>query len=113
MIWHRQRFYELYSAGIPLLMPGAEWMYRLLYQRGQLSVGERMYQATMPGYDVPYAEPWTNAVGLASIPTEVELRLILTLACHVLSRSTGFCSFAGAHQLPSESNLVRPIWELD
>eukprot|EP00439_Symbiodinium_sp_Y106_P073795 s1310_g13.t13 len=30
-------FYELYSANIPLLMPGTEWMYRLLYQRGQLS----------------------------------------------------------------------------
>lgn len=49
-------FYELYSAGIPLLMPGAEWMYRLLYQRGQLSVGERMYQASMPGYEGPKAD---------------------------------------------------------
>lgn len=65
-------------------MPGAEWMYRLLYQRGQLSVGERMYQATMPGYDVPYAEPWTNGVGLASVPKKVELRLTMTLAYHVL-----------------------------
>ena len=35
-------FYELYSANIPLLIPSAEWMYRLLYMRGQLSVGERV-----------------------------------------------------------------------
>jgi hypothetical protein len=34
-------FFELYSANVPLLMPSAEWMYRLLYLRGQLSVGER------------------------------------------------------------------------
>ena len=34
-------FFELYSANVPLLMPSAEWMYRLLYMRGQLSVGER------------------------------------------------------------------------
>ena len=39
-------------------MPGAEWMYRLLYQRGQLSVGERMYQASMPGSEGPKAEAW-------------------------------------------------------
>merc|ERR1712129_481562 len=32
-------FYELYSAGMPLLLPAREWMYRFLYQRGQLSVG--------------------------------------------------------------------------
>eukprot|EP00434_Breviolum_minutum_P005952 symbB.v1.2.005249.t1/scaffold304.1/size234131/8 len=49
-------FYELYSAGIPLLMPGAEWMYRLLYQRGQLSVGERLYQSVMPGFQPPRAD---------------------------------------------------------
>ena len=35
-------FYELYSATVPLLLPSAEWMYRLLYMRGQLSVGERV-----------------------------------------------------------------------
>ena len=59
-------FYELYSTATPLLLPSAEWMYRLpgdlfgslllitmkgladqrrppfrLYMRGQLSVGER------------------------------------------------------------------------
>lgn len=49
-------FYELYSAGMPLLMPAAEWMYRFLYQRGQLSVGERMYQAVMPGHTPPHVE---------------------------------------------------------
>lgn len=49
-------FYELYSARIPLLLPAAEWMYRFLYQRGQLSVGERMYQSIMPGHTPPHAE---------------------------------------------------------
>jgi len=49
-------FYELYSAGIPILLPSAEWMYRLLYQRGQLSVGERMYQSVMPGWSGPEVE---------------------------------------------------------
>lgn len=49
-------FYELYSANMPLLMPSAVWMYRLLYQRGQLSVGERMYQSVMPGHTPPHAE---------------------------------------------------------
>lgn len=49
-------FYELYSAGMPLLLPAAEWMYRLLYQRGQLSVGERMYQSIMPGHTPPHVE---------------------------------------------------------
>eukprot|EP00930_Biecheleria_cincta_P100925 TRINITY_DN92543_c0_g1_i1.p1 TRINITY_DN92543_c0_g1~~TRINITY_DN92543_c0_g1_i1.p1 ORF type:complete len:527 (-),score=77.20 TRINITY_DN92543_c0_g1_i1:33-1514(-) len=49
-------FYELYSANIPLLMPSAEWMYRLLYQRGQLSVGERLYQAIMPDHTPPFVE---------------------------------------------------------
>ena len=42
-------FYELYSMGIPLFMPAANWMYRFLYQRGQLSVGEPLYQSVMPG----------------------------------------------------------------
>ncbi|CAK9009437.1 unnamed protein product [Durusdinium trenchii] len=64
-------FYELYTATIPLLMPGTEWMYRLLYQRGQLSVGERIYQTTMPGYTVPVArfadqEPASQAPGASS-----------------------------------------------
>lgn len=49
-------FYELYSAGMPLLLPAAEWMYRFLYQRGQLSVGERMYQSIMPGHKPPHVE---------------------------------------------------------
>eukprot|EP00429_Kryptoperidinium_foliaceum_P062109 CAMPEP_0176083718 /NCGR_PEP_ID=MMETSP0120_2-20121206/41888_1 /TAXON_ID=160619 /ORGANISM="Kryptoperidinium foliaceum, Strain CCMP 1326" /LENGTH=484 /DNA_ID=CAMNT_0017417509 /DNA_START=60 /DNA_END=1510 /DNA_ORIENTATION=+ len=49
-------FYELYSARVPLLLPAAEWMYRFLYQRGQLSVGERMYQAIMPGHTPPHVE---------------------------------------------------------
>lgn len=49
-------FYELYSAGVPLLLPAADWMYRFLYQRGQLSVGERMYQAVRPGHQPPHAE---------------------------------------------------------
>lgn len=49
-------FYEIYSARIPLLMPAPEWMYRFLYQRGQLSVGERMYQSIMPGHTPPHAE---------------------------------------------------------
>ena len=31
-------------------------MYRLLYQRGQLSVGERLYQQLMPGYSPPHAD---------------------------------------------------------
>mmetsp|Transcript_62067 Transcript_62067/g.178040 ORF Transcript_62067/g.178040 Transcript_62067/m.178040 type:complete len:263 (+) Transcript_62067:1-789(+) len=31
-------------------------MYRFLYQRGQLSVGERMYQSIMPGHTPPHAE---------------------------------------------------------
>lgn len=38
-------FYELYSISIPLLMPSAEWMFRLLYMRGQLSVGALEYPA--------------------------------------------------------------------
>ena len=38
-------FYELYSMGIPLFMPNSNWMYRFLYQRGQLSVGEPLYQS--------------------------------------------------------------------
>ncbi|CAE7239095.1 unnamed protein product [Symbiodinium sp. CCMP2456] len=68
-------FYELYSANIPLLMPGTEWMYRLLYQRGQLSVGERLYQARLPGYTPPFVEfaeadvtpsPPSAATGLSS-----------------------------------------------
>ncbi|CAE7672925.1 unnamed protein product [Symbiodinium sp. CCMP2592] len=68
-------FYELYSANIPLLMPGTEWMYRLLYQRGQLSVGERLYQARLPGYAAPFVEfaeadatpsPPSAATGLSS-----------------------------------------------
>eukprot|EP00439_Symbiodinium_sp_Y106_P073806 s1310_g13.t18 len=68
-------FYELYSANIPLLMPGTEWMYRLLYQRGQLSVGERLYQAGLPGYAPPFVEfaeadatpsPPSAATGLSS-----------------------------------------------
>ena len=43
LLWNEalMSFYELYSANIPLLIPSAEWMYRLLYMRGQLSVGER------------------------------------------------------------------------
>eukprot|EP00435_Cladocopium_sp_Y103_P046641 s1989_g13.t1 len=49
-------FFELYSANIPLLMPSAEWMYRLLYMRGQLSVGERWYQSIMPGHEPPFCE---------------------------------------------------------
>eukprot|EP00929_Paragymnodinium_shiwhaense_P006802 TRINITY_DN110760_c0_g1_i1.p1 TRINITY_DN110760_c0_g1~~TRINITY_DN110760_c0_g1_i1.p1 ORF type:complete len:729 (+),score=93.03 TRINITY_DN110760_c0_g1_i1:60-2246(+) len=49
-------FYELYSMGVPLLMPAADWMYRLLYMRGQLSVGERWYQSIMPGHEPPYCE---------------------------------------------------------
>ncbi|KAF4692568.1 hypothetical protein FOZ60_013052 [Perkinsus olseni] len=47
-------FYELYSMEIPIFIPSEEWMYRLLYQRGQLSVGEAMYQAVRPGHR-PYA----------------------------------------------------------
>jgi len=49
-------FYELYSAAMPIMLPSAEWMYRLLYQRGQLSVGERMYQSIMPGHTPPLVE---------------------------------------------------------
>ncbi|CAK9071239.1 FHA domain-containing protein (Fragment) [Durusdinium trenchii] len=49
-------FYELYSANLPLLLPSAEWMYRLLYMRGQLSVGERWYQAIMPNHEPPFCE---------------------------------------------------------
>ncbi|CAE7867731.1 unnamed protein product [Symbiodinium microadriaticum] len=49
-------FYELYSTATPLLLPSAEWMYRLLYMRGQLSVGERWYQSIMPGHQPPYCE---------------------------------------------------------
>lgn len=49
-------FFELYSANVPLLMPSAEWMYRLLYMRGQLSVGERWYQSIMPGHEPPFCE---------------------------------------------------------
>ena len=32
--------------------------YRLLYQRGQLSVGERLYQSVMPGFQPPRADAW-------------------------------------------------------
>lgn len=49
-------FYELYSAGMPLLLPSADMMYRLLYQRGQLSVGERMYRSIRPGHRIPNVE---------------------------------------------------------
>eukprot|EP00438_Fugacium_kawagutii_P011261 Skav224325 [mRNA] locus=scaffold1353:42774:70462:- [translate_table: standard] len=49
LVWRAPLFSSM-SCTVPAFL-GAEWMYRLLYQRGQLSVGERMYQATMPGYD--------------------------------------------------------------
>eukprot|EP00927_Polykrikos_kofoidii_P046588 TRINITY_DN40777_c0_g1_i1.p1 TRINITY_DN40777_c0_g1~~TRINITY_DN40777_c0_g1_i1.p1 ORF type:complete len:805 (+),score=94.80 TRINITY_DN40777_c0_g1_i1:142-2415(+) len=49
-------FYELYSAGVPLMLPNADWMYRLLYMRGQLSVGERWYQSVMPDHEPPHCE---------------------------------------------------------
>merc|ERR1712100_337625 len=42
-------FYELYSTCTPMLLPRAEWMYRLLFQRGQLAVGEQIYKSTKPG----------------------------------------------------------------
>merc|ERR550537_109653 len=41
---------------VPLLLPGALWMYRFVYMRGQLSVGEPMYSSTMPGHR-PYSVP--------------------------------------------------------
>merc|ERR1712241_271446 len=39
-----------------MLLPSTEQMYRLLYQRGQLSVGERMYQSIMPGHTPPQVQ---------------------------------------------------------
>ncbi|KAF4708178.1 hypothetical protein FOZ62_015683, partial [Perkinsus olseni] len=57
-------FYELYSMEVPIFIPSEEWMYRLLYQRGQLSVGEAMYQAVRPGhrpYAVTHGEDDVNA----------------------------------------------------
>eukprot|EP00928_Gymnodinium_smaydae_P089219 TRINITY_DN7320_c1_g1_i1.p1 TRINITY_DN7320_c1_g1~~TRINITY_DN7320_c1_g1_i1.p1 ORF type:complete len:759 (+),score=55.49 TRINITY_DN7320_c1_g1_i1:79-2355(+) len=49
-------FYEFYSMAVPLLLPSKEWMYRLIYQRGQLSVGERWYQSIMLGHEPPHAK---------------------------------------------------------
>ncbi len=48
-------FYELYSMAIPLLLPKEEWIYRFIYQRGQLSVGEPLYQSVHPRWKRPRA----------------------------------------------------------
>merc|ERR1719387_3213273 len=46
-------YYELYSMEMPLLLPAKEWMLRFVYMRGQLSVGEPMYQSIAP-WHAPY-----------------------------------------------------------
>ena len=46
-------FYELYSMAIPLFLPKVEWIYRFVYQRGQLSVGEPLYQSVHPEWKRP------------------------------------------------------------
>jgi len=46
-------FYELYSMGMPLFLPKVEWIYRFVYQRGQLSVGEPLYQSIHPDWARP------------------------------------------------------------
>jgi len=49
-------FYELYQASMPMFLPHKEWMYRILYQRGQLSVGEPIYQSLHPHHSPPQAQ---------------------------------------------------------
>ncbi|CAD7936528.1 unnamed protein product [Amoebophrya sp. A25] len=49
-------FYELYSMNMPLFLPKIEWIYRFVYQRGQLSVGEPLYQSVHPRHRRPRAE---------------------------------------------------------
>ena len=57
--------------------------YRLLYQRGQLSVGERLYQSVMPGFQPPRADAWVsreavfavNGAGNGGIFRDVSCRL--------------------------------------
>jgi len=41
--------------GMPLLLPKEEWIYRFIYQRGQLSVGEPLYQSVHPRWKRPKA----------------------------------------------------------
>lgn len=56
-------FYELYSMNIPLFLPKKEWIYRFVYSRGQLSVGEPLYQSVHPWHNRPrtkYAEYVSN-----------------------------------------------------
>mmetsp|Transcript_44922 Transcript_44922/g.101686 ORF Transcript_44922/g.101686 Transcript_44922/m.101686 type:complete len:424 (+) Transcript_44922:945-2216(+) len=63
-------FYEMYSMGIPIFLPQRTWMYRFLYQRGQLSVGERLYQAIRPGHIPPYAKFRDNSTEQPMEPKE-------------------------------------------
>lgn len=90
-------FYELYSACMPLLLPSREWMYRLLYQRGQLSVGEPFYRSGRPGYEPPlveYAEDDAGEPGLG------------------FSKAAGF-SAARAARGAAEHTLERAVAEDD
>eukprot|EP00928_Gymnodinium_smaydae_P090055 TRINITY_DN73906_c0_g1_i1.p1 TRINITY_DN73906_c0_g1~~TRINITY_DN73906_c0_g1_i1.p1 ORF type:complete len:835 (+),score=90.29 TRINITY_DN73906_c0_g1_i1:78-2507(+) len=109
-------FYELYSAGIPLLLPQAEWMYRFLYQRGQLSVGERMYQSIRPGHVPPRAEfaqeeifkersgPPDPAVGMSSA------KAARGVAEDMLTRGMDSDDLATAHQyLKAALDLIKDM----
>eukprot|EP00927_Polykrikos_kofoidii_P054553 TRINITY_DN48961_c0_g1_i1.p1 TRINITY_DN48961_c0_g1~~TRINITY_DN48961_c0_g1_i1.p1 ORF type:complete len:799 (+),score=82.67 TRINITY_DN48961_c0_g1_i1:79-2475(+) len=97
-------FYELYSAGIPLLMPGSDWMYRFLYQRGQLSVGEPLYQSIMPGHeppDVEFAEEesFKEKAGPPSQQTGMSSAKAARGVCEdMLTRGLQSTDLASAHQ---------------
>eukprot|EP00392_Amoebophrya_sp_AT5.2_P018077 g18540.t1 len=41
---------------MPLFLPKIEWIYRFVYQRGQLSVGEPLYQSVHPRWKRPRAK---------------------------------------------------------
>ncbi|CAD7972637.1 unnamed protein product [Amoebophrya sp. A120] len=77
-------FYELYSMSVPLFLPKIEWIYRFVYQRGQLSVGEPLYQSVHPRHKRPrakfasydYPEPTDNSTNKESVgPMSVQTGL--------------------------------------
>merc|ERR1719183_3200809 len=53
---------------VPLFMPKEEWIYRFVYQRGQLSVGEPLYRTVRPGHARPKAE--FNEDGISGLNDE-------------------------------------------
>lgn len=53
-------YFELYSMGMPLMLPKEDWIYRFIYQRGQLSVGEPLYQSVHPGRKLKVRATYEN-----------------------------------------------------